>query len=97
MNNKEILRLIAEYPLVQQLRDLKELAWFNPNITDIDESLQHISLNRACVKDASERLIRFAPNIRKAFPETASSNGIIESDIQDIALMKSAMEIHYRT
>ena len=97
MNNKQIERLIREYPLVQKLIDLKELAWFNPDITDLEEGLKHISLNKACVEDASERLIRFAPYISKAFPETAVTNGIIESDIQAIALMKFAMEKRYHT
>lgn len=44
------------------------------------------------VEDAAARLTRFAPYLAKAFPETAKSGGIIESDLVEIARMKPALE-----
>ena len=44
------------------------------------------------VEDAAARLARFAPYLAKAFPETAKSGGIIESDLVEIARMKPALE-----
>lgn len=38
------------------------------------------------IKDANERLIRFAPFIKKVFPETEETNGIIESKLTKINL-----------
>lgn len=34
------------------------------------------------IKDAEARLVRFAPLIEKAFPETAPRHGIIESELK---------------
>lgn len=97
MNKEQNARLIEQYPLVKQLVDLKEIAWFNPEITTLKEGLKYISLNKENVEDASERLKRFASYLCKVFPETASSKGIIESDIQEIASMKTALTKRHRT
>lgn len=97
MNKEQINQLVTEFPLVQQLIDLKELAWFNPNVTTLEEGLPYVGLNTEDVKDASDRLKRFAPYLCKAFPETAVSNGIIESEIQSIPTMQAELSARYHT
>ncbi|MFM2620438.1 D-serine ammonia-lyase [Vibrio owensii] len=89
--------LATEFPLVKRLIDLEEVVWFNPNITTLKEGLPYVGLDAANIKDASERLKRFAPYLMKAFPETAASNGIIESSVVDIDKMKSCLETQYDT
>ncbi|KIF53985.1 D-serine ammonia-lyase [Vibrio owensii] len=89
--------LATEFPLVKRLIDLDEVVWFNPNITTLEEGLPFVGLGAANIKDASERLERFAPYLMKAFPETAASNGIIESSVVDIDKMKSCLEAQYDT
>ncbi len=89
--------LATEFPLVKRLIDLEEVVWFNPNITTLKEGLPYVGLDAANIKDASERLKRFAPYLLKAFPETAASNGIIESSVVDIDKMKSCLEAQYDT
>ncbi|GAB7220976.1 D-serine ammonia-lyase [Vibrio owensii] len=89
--------LATEFPLVKLLIDLEEVVWFNPNITTLEEGLPFVGLGAANIKDASERLKRFAPYLMKAFPETAASNGIIESSVVDIDKMKSCLEAQYDT
>lgn len=89
--------LATEFPLVKRLIDLEEVVWFNPNITTLKEGLPYVGLDAANIKDASERLKRFAPYLMKAFPETAASNGIIESSVVDIDKMKSCLEAQYGT
>ena len=89
--------LATEFPLVKRLIDLEEVVWFNPNITTLKEGLPYVGLDAANIKDASERLKRFAPYLMKAFPETAASNGIIESSVVDIDKMKSCLEAQYDT
>ncbi|MEH0696018.1 D-serine ammonia-lyase [Vibrio owensii] len=89
--------LATEFPLVKRLIDLEEVVWFNPNITTLEEGLPYVGLGAANIKDASERLKRFAPYLMKAFPETAASNGIIESSVVDIDKMKSCLEMQYDT
>ncbi len=97
MNTDQIKQLVTDYPLVQQLIDLQELAWFNPNITTLAEGLPYVGLDQNDVKDASDRLKRFAPYLCKAFPETAVTNGIIESDIQVIPAMQQVLSSRYHT
>lgn len=89
--------LAIEFPLVKRLIDLEEVVWFNPNITTLKEGLPFVGLGAANIKDASERLERFAPYLMKAFPETAASNGIIESSVVGIDKMKSCLEAQYDT
>ena len=95
MNNVKIEQLVADFPLVKKLIDLEEVSWFNPNITTLNEGLSYVGLDNSDIKDASDRLARFAPYLAKAFPETAANNGIIESDVVEISAMKSQLEKQY--
>ncbi|WP_050905510.1 D-serine ammonia-lyase [Vibrio campbellii] len=97
MTTHNICALITEFPLVKRLIDLEEVVWFNPNITTLEEGLPYVGLGAANIKDASERLKRFAPYLMKAFPETAASNGIIESNVVEIDKMKSCLGAQYGT
>ncbi|WP_047513628.1 D-serine ammonia-lyase [Vibrio harveyi] len=97
MTTHNVNALVAEFPLVERLIGLEEVVWFNPNITTLEDGLPYVGLGAANIKDASERLKRFAPYLMKAFPETAASNGIIESNVFDIDKMKSCLEAQYGT
>ncbi|UTZ41054.1 D-serine ammonia-lyase [Vibrio campbellii] len=97
MTTHNICALKTEFPLVKRLIDLEEVVWFNPNITTLEEGLPYVGLGAANIKDASERLKRFAPYLMKAFPETAASDGIIESNVVEIDKMKSCLEAQYGT
>ncbi|MFM2594981.1 D-serine ammonia-lyase [Vibrio harveyi] len=97
MTTHNVNALVAEFPLVERLIGLEEVVWFNPNITTLEEGLPYVGLGAANIKDASERLKRFAPYLMKAFPETVASNGIIESNVVDIDKMKSCLEAQYGT
>ncbi|TMX66143.1 D-serine ammonia-lyase [Vibrio rotiferianus] len=97
MTTHNVNALVAEFPLVERLIGLEEVVWFNPNITTLEEGLPYVGLGAANIKDASERLKRFAPYLMKAFPETAASNGIIESNVVEIDKMKSCLEAQYGT
>jgi D-serine dehydratase len=97
MTTHNVNALVAEFPLVERLIGLEEVVWFNPNIATLEEGLPFVGLGAANIKDASERLKRFAPYLVKAFPETAASNGIIESNVVEIDKMKSCLETQYDT
>ncbi|MFH0271412.1 D-serine ammonia-lyase [Vibrio jasicida] len=97
MTTHNVNALVAEFPLVERLIGLEEVVWFNPNITTLEEGLPYVGLGAVNIKDASERLKRFAPYLMKAFPETAASNGIIESNVVEIDKMKSCLEAQYGT
>ncbi|MEE3878170.1 D-serine ammonia-lyase [Vibrio sp. YYF0003] len=93
-NTKELQK---QFPLLTQLIDLKEVCWFNPNVTPLEEGLPYVGLDAEDIDAASQRLNRFAPYIMKAFPETAGNNGIIESPVVDIPKMKGCLETQYKT
>ncbi|AXK17813.1 D-serine ammonia-lyase [Bacillus sp. COPE52] len=92
---KEIEVLKAEYPLVNKLIATEEIFWINPNIEKYETAITASPLNEEDVKDAEERLKRFAPYIAKVFPETQETNGIIESPLVKIPSMKQSLEKNY--
>lgn len=97
MSHIDINKLISNFPLVRDLVDLKEVVWFNPKVTTTDQGLPYVGLTQDDVIDAQARLQRFAPYLVKAFPETAITQGIIESEVVDIPKMKIALEKRYNT
>lgn len=97
MTQINIEKLIADYPLVQELIDLKQVAWFNPGVTTTEAGLPYVGLTLEDVKDAQARLSRFAPYLMKAFPETQAMQGIIESEAVAIPEMQAALAARYQT
>ena len=81
---KTIQDWIKEYPLINELVATKEVFWSNPKYEPFQTEGKKLPLNDKDVKDAEERLKRFAPYIAKVFPETRNLNGIIESPIVPI-------------
>lgn len=90
--NKEISTWIEEYPLLQEIIDLKESLWINPQYSNFKEGMKNVSLSEDDVLDAEKRLDRFAPYIAKVFPETKPEKGIIESPITKIDNMRVKLE-----
>ncbi|WP_312345417.1 D-serine ammonia-lyase [Leclercia sp.] len=84
--------LIAQYPLLNALIALKETTWLNPKATTLADGLPWVGLTQADVDDAHARLARFAAYLAKAFPETAATNGIIESELVAIPAMHKRLE-----
>ncbi|MEC5343213.1 D-serine ammonia-lyase [Brenneria populi] len=96
MDKTEIEKLVRQYPLVQRLINLEAVTWFNPNVTSSAQGLPYVGLTAQDVDDAQARLLRFAPYLCLAFPETAGTQGIIESDVVAIPAMQQAMAQRYR-
>ncbi len=84
-----------QYPLLNKLISMEEILWFNPKIERFETGIKKSSLTEKDVKDAIERLKRFAPYIAKAFPETKQTNGMIESPLVRIPSMKHSLEQQY--
>ncbi len=81
MNTFNIAALAAQYPPVADMIALKETIWFNPATTTVADALPFVGLTEQDVEAAHARLKRFAPLLAQAFPETAATGGIIESDV----------------
>ena len=80
LNSKEFVREL-------QLRH--ESAWMNPNVGSAETALAALPLTRTDIDDAEARLERFAPFIKKVFPETAADRGLIESPLTEIENMRA--------
>lgn len=77
--------------VIEKLKNSEELLWINEKLTEYKDADLHCDLTSIDITDAEERLKRFAPFIMKAFPETNESQGIIESELKEINLMKEAL------
>lgn len=64
---ENIQKLIARYPLVEDLVALKETTWFNPGATSLAQGLPYVGLTEQDVNAAHDRLARFAPYLAKRF------------------------------
>lgn len=73
----------GKFPLMPKMRQGEEVFWINGNVDNAIDG----EISRADIADASERLKRFAPYIKRAFPETAPAEGVIESPLREIPRM----------
>ncbi|MEH7606618.1 D-serine ammonia-lyase [Priestia megaterium] len=95
MENYDVETLKVNYPLLNHLISLEELFWINPNLEEFDSGITKSPVTLEDVRDAEERLKRFAPYIATVFPETKEENGIIESPLIRIPNMKKHLEQDY--
>lgn len=85
----------ASHPLIRDLVALQETTWFNPAVAPVAQALGDVGLTAVDVADASARLTRFASYLRRAFPETQCSDGIIESDILPVPQLQQLLGERY--
>lgn len=87
------IRRVLEMPIVKDLKAEKELLWLNPHYSS--ETTDESGLSFADIEAAEARLLRFAPFIMTCFPQTKEKNGLIESELADISLMKERLNQRY--
>lgn len=75
--------------IIEEISNGKEVYWENPFKLPFNECPFPISDDR--ITEAEDRLLRFAPFIKKMFPETAARDGIIESDLVAIPEMQKVL------
>lgn len=80
---KEILQVISA---------AKPVYWTNPVLSPFEDVSDQLGLRFEDMEDAKNRLDRFAPLIKVLFPET---DGIIESELTEIPLLKDELERVY--
>jgi D-serine dehydratase len=96
VKGKDIQTWLKQYPLLNKLISMEEVFWLNPNLKKFEAAMRTSPLTFEDVRDAEERLKRFAPYIAKVFPETRKTHGIIESPLVRIPSMKKSLEQHYQ-
>ncbi len=93
MNIEELMK----NETVKKIAEKQEIVWINPKEIDYREYEKNLPVSDEELKDAEERLKRFAPFIKKSFPETAETDGIIESPLEPIFAMQKELEKKYET
>ncbi|MCY9517711.1 D-serine ammonia-lyase [Paenibacillus apiarius] len=96
IESKDIRMCKDQYPLLNKLISMEEVFWINPANEKFQTGIKKSPLTQGDVRDAEERLKRFAPYIAKVFPETKKMNGIIESPLVGIPSMKQSLEQDYQ-
>ena len=72
----------------------QELCWINPYKLPFafTDALCQLIVSDEAITDAEQRLTKFAPFIKKVFPETEKDNGLIESQLKAIPNMQHALQ-----
>lgn len=95
--DKTIMQWIEEKPIISDMIAYKPVFWLNDKLEDKDEEVyNNLELKWEDVLEAEERWLRFAPLIRKLFPETEPQKGIIESVLQELPNMKKEINRYYK-
>ncbi|MCC9021133.1 D-serine ammonia-lyase [Bacillus nakamurai] len=90
MAGRDMHTSLMEEPLVKQLALAHEVFWTNPHKTN--EAVKNSAEWKEEIDEAEERLLRFAPYIASAFPETKEADGFIESPLAAINDMQKLLE-----
>lgn len=90
--NKSLDQWKNEFPLIEDIVELKEVCWTNNKEGLASEELKKLDVTEEMVEDARARLDRFAPFFASAFPETKSENGLIESPLVEVGNFKKELE-----
>ncbi|MCD7992435.1 MAG: D-serine ammonia-lyase [Clostridia bacterium] len=81
---------MKQIPVLAEAAAGNEVFWVNDR--ECGESRQgEKAVSKEQIQDAARRLERFAPYLAEVFPETAASNGIIESELREIRAMRQEL------
>ena len=95
IHGKTAAQWTSDLPLLKELMQEQETAWFNDQVLPAKDGIERVGLTVTDVDDAADRLKRFAPLIMELFPATASSMGIIESPLVAVPGLASALGNRY--
>jgi D-serine dehydratase len=79
--------------IIKDIIDLKPVLWINPLKEQFNKLSEKLEIKYEDILDAESRLRRFAPLLKRLFPETV--DGIIESDLVEVPSMKNRIEDIY--
>ena len=93
-SKSKIEKFIKEAPVLQEIIDLKPVSWINPSKKPMKE-MPTFPIKKEDMLAAEKLWHRFAPFFEKAFPETAATDGILESPLKEIPKMKALLNPGY--
>lgn len=83
--------------MIEMVVRQKETVWVNPYLLPFatTDALYQLVVPDQAITDAEQRLARFAPFIKKCWPDTGSTNGSIESPLTEIPKAKEKLAQTY--
>ena len=98
MSIKEYAKEMIERDQVfRDIAEQTETLWINDKLLpfEMTDALCQLVVTDEDIEDTERRLQKFAPYIKKCFPETREDDGLIESPLADIPEMQKALEEKY--
>ncbi len=90
----DLQNYIDTIPAIKDGYQMKETFWLNDKIVAGGERTIRL-LSPEKIDDARDRLERFAPYLKKVFPELKETGGIIESELREIEGMRDFLNRNY--
>lgn len=91
LNASKIKKLVDNTPLLQTVMEKRRVSWINPN-RKLQKDFPNFPVSMKDMEEAEVLWNRFAPFFVAAFPETKSTDGILESPLVEIPEMKKYLE-----
>ncbi|MGI5949162.1 D-serine ammonia-lyase [Peptoniphilus sp.] len=91
----DVKKFIENEPVLEDVKNLKPTVWINPNKKTGAAVWKNIDFGMEEIKDADNRLRRFAPLLKKYFEDTREYDGIIESPLKRISNLEKVMKDDY--
>ncbi|VTS42045.1 D-serine dehydratase [Streptococcus pseudoporcinus] len=85
-----------DIPEIEKVMHYEELFWMNDSYQGVDAANKVSQFGKADIKDAEDRLKRFAPYFADNFECTRANDGIIESAISQIPEFQHFLEAQYQ-
>jgi len=89
-SKQTIHSLLKAHPLLQQVMELSPVTWLNPNRKRMQD-LPDFSIQKKDILEATKLWQRFTSYFKIAFPETAITDGAIESPLLQIPKMQDSL------
>lgn len=96
MSDIQLDVLKETFPLLSPMMKARELFWVNPRCLGdspaASPSQKEVEIPTAAdIDEVEQRLQRFRPYLKKAFPQTAAMDGLVESPLVEIPAMHQAL------
>lgn len=89
-SEENIEGFVEESPILKDIMQAKPVVWLNPK-KKIMAKMPHQPLKKKDMLEAATLWDRFTPFLKVAFPETAQTNGVIESPLREVSKMKALL------
>lgn len=88
----DITKFVEREPVLKEVAEKKETVWINKKKKAGAEVWKNFPFDENDIKDAEDRLKRFAPLLMEYFDDTKATNGIIESPLKKIPNMEKVLK-----